>query len=43
VDSLMRNMTPHNAGEYVDLPDNARVADVRLLARKMPALVDSMV
>lgn len=29
VDNLVENLTPHNVAEYVDLPDAARVADVR--------------
>lgn len=31
VDNLVENLTPHNVAEYCDLPDAARVADVRRL------------
>jgi len=31
VGNLVENLTPHNVAEYVDLPDAARVADVRRL------------
>lgn len=31
IDGLAENMTPHNAGDYVDLPEHSHVAQVRVL------------